>query len=91
MQTGGQPSAASYPDVSRGARTPAPGDMVLACDTSRNSDSARHYVKTPSWISRCPSRRRRFPTILLANIMGFDDKPYFEAIEGAEEPPKVEF
>lgn len=35
--------------------------------------------------------RRRFPTVLLANIMGFDDKPYFESSEGAEEPPKVEF
>lgn len=35
--------------------------------------------------------RRRFPTILLANIMGFDDKPYFEATPGAETPPKVEF
>ena len=35
--------------------------------------------------------RRRFPTILLANIMGFDDKPYFEASEGADQPPKVEF
>jgi len=35
--------------------------------------------------------RRRFPTILLANIMGFGDKPYFESTPGAETPPKVEF
>ncbi|MFW2387572.1 MAG: LemA family protein [Polyangiales bacterium] len=35
--------------------------------------------------------RRRFPTILLANIMGFEDKPYFESTPGADKPPKVEF
>jgi LemA protein len=35
--------------------------------------------------------RRRFPTILLANILGFGEKPYFEATPGAAEPPKVEF
>jgi hypothetical protein len=29
--------------------------------------------------------------VLLASIMGFGDKPYFKASEGAEEPPKVEF
>ena len=35
--------------------------------------------------------RRRFPTILLANLMGFGDRPYFEAATGADAPPKVEF
>ena len=37
------------------------------------------------------TNRRQFPTILLANIMGFGDKPYFESTPGAEAPPKVEF
>jgi LemA protein len=35
--------------------------------------------------------RRRFPAVLLAGTMGFEQKPYFEADEGSEEPPKVEF
>lgn len=35
--------------------------------------------------------RRRFPTVLLANLMGFEGKPYFEAAPGSEQPPKVEF
>jgi len=35
--------------------------------------------------------RRRFPTILLATMMGFADKPYFAATPGAQEPPKVDF
>jgi LemA protein len=32
-----------------------------------------------------------FPKNILANMFGFDPKPYFEAQEGAETAPKVEF
>ena len=32
-----------------------------------------------------------FPKNILANMFGFDKKPYFEAQEGAETAPKVEF
>jgi LemA protein len=53
----------------------------ITVERKRFNDTTLTYNKT----------RRRFPTILLANIMGFGDKPYFEATEGAEEPPKVEF
>jgi LemA protein len=35
--------------------------------------------------------RRRFPAVLFAGLMGFEEKAYFEAQPGAEEPPKVEF
>ncbi|KPK15487.1 MAG: LemA family protein [Myxococcales bacterium SG8_38] len=52
----------------------------IAVERKRFNDATLAYNKT----------RRRFPTILLANIMGFDDKPYFEATPGAEQPPKVE-
>jgi LemA protein len=34
---------------------------------------------------------RRFPAKLVAGMFGFDDKAYFEAAEGAETAPKVEF
>lgn len=34
---------------------------------------------------------RRFPALITANIFGFDQKGYFEAAEGAEEAPVVEF
>ena len=53
----------------------------LTVERKRFNDATLAYNKT----------RRRFPTILLANIMGFDDKPYFESTEGADKPPKVEF
>ena len=53
----------------------------ITVERKRFNDATLAYNKT----------RRRFPTILLANIMGFDDKPYFESTEGADKPPKVEF
>src|SRR6185295_14565118 len=34
---------------------------------------------------------KRFPTVLFAGIMGFQPKPYFQAAEGSEKPPKVQF
>ena len=34
---------------------------------------------------------RRFPKNIIANIFGFEKKPYFEAEEGANKAPKVEF
>jgi LemA protein len=34
---------------------------------------------------------RKFPANFFANIYGFDQKPYFEAAEGAEKAPEVKF
>ena len=35
--------------------------------------------------------RSRFPTVLIAGMMGFKDQPYFQADEGAKQAPKVDF
>jgi len=34
---------------------------------------------------------RKFPTSLFASILGFDQKEYFQAEEGAEQAPEVDF
>ncbi|HUR47008.1 MAG TPA: LemA family protein [Candidatus Saccharimonadales bacterium] len=34
---------------------------------------------------------RRFPTVLIAGMMGFQPKPYFQATAGSDKPPKVQF
>ena len=34
---------------------------------------------------------KRFPSSIFANIFGYRDKQYFQAVAGAETPPKVEF
>jgi LemA protein len=35
--------------------------------------------------------RRQFPTVIVAKIFGFEEKPYFESTPGSDAPPKVEF
>jgi LemA protein len=34
---------------------------------------------------------RRFPTLVVASLFGFDQKPYFEATAGAQNAPTVQF
>jgi LemA protein len=33
---------------------------------------------------------KRFPTVIIAGMMGFDERAYFEAADGAETAPKVD-
>ncbi len=35
--------------------------------------------------------RRRFPAVLIAGWLGFDEKAYFQAAQGADRPPVVDF
>jgi LemA protein len=35
--------------------------------------------------------RRRFPTVIVASLFGFAEKPYFQAVPGSEKPPQVKF
>ena len=37
------------------------------------------------------TKRRTFPTNIIAGIFGFSEKPYFQAQEGADKAPKVDF
>ncbi len=53
----------------------------IAVERRRFNEVARDYNTT----------RRRFPAVLFAGLLGFDEKPYFESQPGTEEPPKVEF
>ncbi|MEO8429041.1 MAG: LemA family protein, partial [Verrucomicrobiota bacterium] len=42
-------------------------------------------------VQRYNTMVKRFPTVLLAGLFGFQPKPYFQAVPGAETPPKVQF
>ena len=53
----------------------------IAVARQQYNDTARQYN----------TRVRRFPGNIIANIFGFEKKPYFEAEEGANKAPKVEF
>ncbi|MFN0121315.1 MAG: LemA family protein, partial [Blastocatellia bacterium] len=53
----------------------------LAVSRKDYNDSAQDYNTT----------RQRFPTILIANVLGFGDKPFFRADEASKQNPKVDF
>ena len=53
----------------------------ISVERRRFNEAARQFNTT----------RRVFPNIIIASVMGFKEKAYFEAIEGAETAPKVEF
>ena len=42
-------------------------------------------------VQRYNTTVKRFPTVVLAGLFGFQPKPYFQAVPGAETPPKVQF
>jgi LemA protein len=53
----------------------------IAVERNRFNEVARQFN----------TARRSFPTVLFANLLGFEPKAYFESTEGAETPPTVEF
>ena len=53
----------------------------IAVERNKYNEAARNYNTTI----------RQFPKNIVAGMFGFEKKPYFEAAEGAQEAPKVEF
>ena len=53
----------------------------IAVERNRFNEMAQSYNKTT----------RSFPTVILANMFGFEKKPYFEAEKGSEKAPEVKF
>ena len=53
----------------------------IAVERNKFNEVAREYN----------TKRRTFPTNIIAAIFNFGDKPYFQAQEGADKAPKVDF
>jgi len=53
----------------------------IAVERNRYNEVAREYN----------TARKRFPAVLFAGMLGFDEKAYFESKPGSDEPPKVDF
>jgi LemA protein len=53
----------------------------IAVERRRFNEAAQQYN----------TRRREVPTVFVARLAGFGEKAYFEAAEGAEQAPQVEF
>jgi LemA protein len=76
-----------YPDIKS---TQAFRDLMVQLEGTENRISVeRHRYNEVA--REFNTARRRFPTVFIANFFGFGEKTYFEAAEGAETAPVVEF
>lgn len=79
--------AERYPDLSateafRDLQAQLEGtENRIAVERRRFNEAAREYN----------TFRRRIPNALFAPLLGFDERPYFEAEGGAEQAPNVDF
>lgn len=53
----------------------------ITVERQRFNDATRRYNTS----------RRQFPTLLVAKLFGFEEKPYFQSAPGSDAPPTVEF
>lgn len=60
----------------------------LAGTENRLATARRDYTLTAQDYN---TTRNRFPTVLIAGLMGFKEQPYFQADQGAQTAPKVDF
>ncbi len=60
----------------------------LAGTENRLATSRRDYTLAAQDYN---TTRSRFPTVLIAGLLGFKEQPYFKADEGARQAPKVDF
>ncbi|MGE0102658.1 MAG: LemA family protein [Blastocatellales bacterium] len=60
----------------------------LAGTENRMAVARRDYNES---VTDYNTTKQKFPTVLIAGLMGFQDKPLFKADEGAKTAPKVDF
>ncbi|MDX2041543.1 MAG: LemA family protein [Acidobacteriota bacterium] len=60
----------------------------LAGTENRMSQERRLYNKS---VEEYQNTKQQFPTVVVASLTGFADKPFFKADEGSKAAPKVEF
>jgi LemA protein len=60
----------------------------LAGTENRLATSRRDYTLSAQDYN---TTRSRFPTVMIAGLMGFKEQPYFQADQGAQTAPKVDF
>jgi len=77
----------NYPDLKSNQNFLALQDQLegtenrIAVERQRFNEAARNYNTSI----------RQFPRVIIANMMGFREKVYFSAAEGADSAPQVSF
>ena len=79
--------AEAYPDLKANERF---GELQQQLESTENRiNKARDNFNEEA--KQYNTNRRTFPTNIIASIFNFGDKPYFQAQEGADKAPKVDF
>ena len=60
----------------------------LSGTENRMAQERRVYNKS---VEEYQNTKQKFPTVIVASLTGFQDKPFFKADEGSKVAPKVEF
>jgi LemA protein len=77
----------NYPDLEADTQFRALQDE-LAGTENRIAVSRRDYNQS---VQAYNTRIKRFPSMIFAAMLNFAPKPYFQASEGADQPPEVDF
>lgn len=77
----------NYPELRSNDQVTALMDELSGTE-NRISVERQRYNET---VQKYNNRVRRFPGNLMAGLFGFEKKPFFKAVEGAENAPDVNF
>ena len=76
----------NYPELRSNESVTRLMDELAGTENRIRTERAR-YNETVAEYNR---KIKRFPTVIIAGMMGFDERAYFEAADGAETAPKVD-
>jgi len=77
----------SYPELKSNENVTALMDELAGTENRIAVERQRYNEAVQSYNNRV----KRFPGSIIASMSGFSEKPYFEAVEGAEIAPEVNF
>lgn len=77
----------AYPELKADASFIRLQDELAGTENRIATERMRFNQSVQTWNTTI----RQFPTRLIASLMGFEPKPFFEVAPGAREVPQVEF
>lgn len=80
-------SVESYPELTSNQNVTALMDELAGTENRISTERGRFN----EIVQQYNNKVKRFPGSLIAGLTGFDEKPYFEAVEGADVAPVVDF
>lgn len=80
-------SVEAYPELKANENVTALMDELAGTENRISTERGRFNESVQAFNNKV----KQFPTSVFANMAGFEEKPYFEAVEGADQAPVVDF